>query len=64
MTTRQEEASLLPRKLTPEEREAVLQWLRSRVEVDEEEATEQRETLDYLKRALDEDRPEGYKHFG
>ena len=49
--------------LTDEEREAAIQLLRSWREVDEEGAREQRETGEYLMKALDEHRPPGYKLF-
>jgi hypothetical protein len=51
------EDDLLPRNLDPAALAKLLeQWM-------SEDAAEQRETFDCLRRALDEDRPEGYKLF-
>lgn len=50
-----------PPPLSPERRAEAIALLRSWVEEGDEE--EQRETGEYLKRALDENRPEGQKLF-
>jgi hypothetical protein len=46
----------LPAPLTDEQREAAIALLRSWREASDEEAREQQETWEYLKKALDEDR--------
>lgn len=53
----------LPPPLTAEQREAAIALLRSWRDVSEEEAEEQRETMQYLRRALNEGRPDELKHF-
>jgi hypothetical protein len=57
----------MTRKRTVEEQKRINQdlidLLGSWREVDEEDAQEQRETMEYLRKALDENRPPGYKLF-
>jgi hypothetical protein len=53
----------IPPPLTAEQREAAIALLRSWREASEEEAEEQRETMQYLRRALNEGRPDELKHF-
>lgn len=48
---------------TPEQVENIIEMLDSWCNVSEEEAEEQRETLEYLIKALDEDRPSYRKLF-
>lgn len=48
---------------TPEQVENIIEMLDSWCNVSEEEAQEQRETLEYLIKALDEDRPSYRKLF-
>ena len=55
--------SELPPPLTDEQRAAAIALLRSWREVGEEEAREQRETGEFLMKALDEDRPSYRKLF-
>ncbi len=46
-----------------EKNQAAIMLLQSWLDVSEEEAQEQRETFEFLKQALDERRPAGYKLF-
>ncbi len=64
MTTKETTpSSYAPPPLTDAQREATIAWLRARCDGDAEDQQEQRETWEYLKKALDEDRPAGFKLF-
>lgn len=63
MTTRTTKVKKQLDTKEPEVNQALIDLLDSWLAVDEEGAREQRETMQYLRKALDENRPPGYKLF-